>query len=435
MVQLLEVRCLPFAYTGIMASTKRISIDQLKPGMFVVAMDQPWYRTPFLFHKRLIADQDDILQMRRAGIQEVTIDTDQGIDIPAAAAAGHDARPTEEPAGSSEAGSTDEPTATAPDAQKIMAEARTTYREATAAMERIFAELDAGHAPNLVSVRSVVARVVDQILLHQESMLMQFCLQKMRRFDRSLASHGIDVCVLSLIVANEQGLQESDRELLGMGAMLHDIGYTRLPRNLYRKSGILLPQEKALMQQHPQLGLTVMAESADVPELVRHIIAEHHEHFNGSGYPNKLTGASLSPLVQIVGLVDTYDGMVTSRNGKPALLPHDAIRQLFVLGEKGRFDKAVVEVAIKALGVYPIGSLIKLNTGESALVTGLNHEHRLKPKIRIITDAKGQIFSESIGLDLSAECGSQPARTILRALDPKTEQVNVAAYLEPASGQ
>jgi hypothetical protein len=143
----------------------------------------------------------------------------------------------------------------------------------------------------------------------------------------------------------------------------------------------------------------------------------------------------LSPLVQIVGLVDTYDGMVTSRNGKPALLPHDAIRQLFVLGEKGRFDKAVVEVAIKALGVYPIGSLIKLNTGESALVTGLNHEHRLKPKIRIITDAKGQIFSESIGLDLSAECGSQPARTILRALDPKTEQVNVAAYLEPASGQ
>jgi len=197
---------------------------------------------------------------------------------------------------------------------------------------------------------------------------------------------------------------------------------------------LLSPQENSLMKQHPQLSIAVMAEAGDVPDLTRQIISQHHEHENGSGYPNKLNGAAVSPLAQIVGLVDTYDGMVSFRNGRPPLLPHDAIRQLFVLGEKGRFDKALIEVAIKALGVYPIGSLIKLNTGESAVVVGLNHEHRLKPRIRIITDQKGQACIEPIDVDLSTQNGQQPQRTILRALDPKQEHVNVPAYLEAAAG-
>jgi putative nucleotidyltransferase with HDIG domain len=418
-----------------MASTKRITVDQLKPGMFVVAMDQPWYRTPFLFHKRLIATHDDIARMQCAGIREVTIDTDQGIDVTDAPAHNGVASQVEavSPRG---AVSSDQPPPIGSEGQGSMEVAQTTFREATAAMERIFADIEAGHAPTLRSVQSIVAGVMNRILLHQESMLMQFCVQKMRRFDRTLASHGIDVCVLSLIVTAEQGLKDCDRESLGMGAILHDIGYIRLPRNLYRKTGVLLPQEKSLMQQHPQLGLTVLAQLANVPDLVRDIVAQHHEHYNGSGYPNRLTGASLSQLVQIVGLVDTYDGMVSPRFGRPAMLPHDAIRQLFVLGEKGRFDKAVVEMAIKALGVYPIGSLIKLNTGECAVVTGLNHEHRLKPKISIITDTKGQIFSEPMTHDLSSESGQhQSARAILRALDPKIEHVNVAAYLESSSGR
>lgn len=414
---------------GAMASTKRITIDQLKPGMFVVAMDQPWYRTPFLFHKRLIAGPDDIEQMRRHGIHDITIDIEKGLDL--------EAKPVAAPeATSPDPAAPAEETPRAPHTSPTALEAaQATYREATAAMERIFAELEAGRAPNLLAVKSIVARVMDQILLHQESMLTQFCVQKMRRFDRTLANHGMDVCVLALIVAHEYGLKETERDLLGTGAMLHDVGYVRLPRNLYRKAGALSPQENVLMKQHPLLAVTVMADAGDVPDVVRHIVTQHHEHVDGSGYPNKLSGQAVSPLAQIVGLVDTYDGMVSFRNGRPPLLPHDAIRQLFVLGEKGRFDKALVEVAIKALGVYPIGSLIKLNTGESAVVVGLNQEHRLKPRIRIITDSKGQTYGEPIDVDLSTQNGQQPQRTILRALDPKQEHVNVPTYLEQAAGQ
>ena len=119
---------------------------------------------------------------------------------------------------------------------------------------------------------------------------------------------------------------------------------------------------------------------------------------------------------------------------RPALLPHDAIRQLFVLGAKGRYDKTLVEVAIKALGVYPLGSLIKLNTNECAMVIGLNHEDRLRPRVRIIKGTDGEHPEQTIDIDLQQQAGDQPVRTILRALDPTQEHVDLSQYLEFTAG-
>ena len=121
-----------------------------------------------------------------------------------------------------------------------------------------------------------------------------------------------------------------------------------------------------------------------------------------------------------------------ARPGRPPLLPHDAIRQLLVLGEKGRYDKALIEVAIKSLGVYPIGSLIKLNTSEKAVVTGLNHTDRLKPRIRIISGPTGDLHKIPIDVDLTITNPDEPTRTILRALDPNQEHVDLPIYFETA---
>ncbi|MDP9132140.1 MAG: HD domain-containing protein, partial [Nitrospirota bacterium] len=312
------------------------------------------------------------------------------------------------------------------------ATAKATYREALEAMERVFRGLEAGHSPKVVTLTHIVTGLINRILVHPESMMTQFFLEKMRRYDRTLASHGMDVCVLALIVAVEYGCGEADRETLGVGALLHDIGYVRLPRNVYRKSSALNDHEKVLMQQHPSLAATVLAQAEQLPDAVNCIIAQHHECQDGSGFPKKLKNKSISLLAQLVGLVDTYDGMVGARHGRPPLLPHDAIRQLFVLGEKGRYEKALIEVAIKALGVYPIGSLIKLNTSEKAVVTGINHTDRLKPKIRIISGPTGDPHKDPIDVDLTITNPDEPTRTILRALDPHQEQVDLPAYFETA---
>lgn len=412
-----------------MAETKRISIAALKPGMFVVGMDQPWYKTPFLFHKRLVGSDEEIKLLRRHGIQEVLIDPSKGLDLEEPVSDPPPASPPAKPPASGP------PAPSESDIARARAKAaRAAYGEAMKALERVLDELETGNPSAIPNLRSVVGDVLRRIMDHPLSMLTQFCVQKMQEFDRTLASHATDVCVLSLIVAQELSGVSMDHEDLGIGALLHDIGYLRLPRNLYRRGRELNGHERSLMQQHPQLAAAVIAQgpAGVVSDHVRRIITEHHERLDGSGFPQGLRGGALLMAGQLVGLVDAYDGMVSWRTDRPPLLPHDAIRQLFVLGERGRFDKSLVEVTIKALGVYPIGSLIRLNTGERAIVVGIHAEQRLKPTVKIITGPQGQSYEEPIIVDLASPGSGEPARTILRALDPRQEQVNTADYFEAA---
>jgi putative nucleotidyltransferase with HDIG domain len=310
------------------------------------------------------------------------------------------------------------------------AAAQETYREAACSMERMFEELEAGIVPRPDTLRTVVGNVLSRVLDDSASMLSLLSLQKMKRFDRTLSSHALDVCTLSLIVAQDLGVVEGDLEALGAGALLHDIGYVRLPRNLYRRTHDLTDQERTLMQQHSALGLAILQDSQEDRDAVVRIVAEHHEYINGSGFPHKLKGDSLSVLAQLVGLVDTYDGMVSRRGGRPAMLPHDAIRQLFRLGDTGQFAKDLIRAMIGSLGVYPIGSLVLLNTAEQAVVVGVSHTQRLKPAVKIITGPHGESYLTPIQIDLGNQAAGDSERIIKKALDPLQERVNVAMFLD-----
>lgn len=440
-----------------MKQVKTIPIDQLKPGMFIVGMDQPWYRTPFLLHKRLIRHQHDIDLLRQHGIREVKIDPAQGHDLepgqpgdtapPAhtqetvtAPQANHqiESPPPEktpqnherEPVRAAQPPLTQESTPLPSHAQEQAAAAQETYREATCSMERMFEALETGLVPQTETVRTVVTNVLARVLENRTSMLSLLSLQKMKRFDRTLASHALDVCTLSLIVAHDYGVPEKDLEVLGAGALLHDIGYVRLPRNLYRKSLDLTEEERAMMQQHPALGLAILRDAQENRDAVVQIVAEHHECINGTGFPHKLRGENLSVLGQLVSLVDVYDGLVSRRGGRPAMLPHDAIRHLFHLGDTGLYAKNMIQTMIGTLGVYPISSLVLLNTGEQAVVVEMNPTQRLKPVIKVITGPQGESYLPPVRVDLGALGEGEKARTITKVLDPLHERVNVAMFLD-----
>jgi putative nucleotidyltransferase with HDIG domain len=268
-----------------------------------------------------------------------------------------------------------------PSTREQIAAAQETYKEAICSMERMFEELETGIVPRPDTLHMVVADVLTRVLDDDASMLSLLSFQKMKRFDRTLASHALDVCTLSLIVAHDYGVAEKDLEALGAGALLHDIDYVRLPRNLYRRSHDLTEQERTMMQQHAALGLAMLQEAKeDRNEIVR-IVLEHHECSNGTGFPNTLTGDSISPLAQLVGLVDIYDGMVSRRAGRPAMLPHDAIRQLFRLGDTG-------------------------------------------------PGPQGGSYITPIRVDLGAQTAGTMTRTITKVLDPLHERVNVAMFLD-----
>ncbi|MCC6141068.1 MAG: DUF3391 domain-containing protein [Nitrospira sp.] len=417
-----------------MSGTKRISVEQLVPGMFVVEMDLPWYRTPFLFHKRLIRDAETVAVMKQHGVRQVTIDTAKGLDVQAPASSAKPEAPVA--ALTAEAPDNDAPTALdsnpMDDAPYQIAAA---YGETQETVERIFADLERGVPPTIAETKAIVGNVITQVLHDRNAVLLHSTFLKVKQFDRSLGAHALDTAILSLVVAVESGVDPSFYEHLGIGALLHDAGYVRLPRNLVRKRDECTEPEQRLLEQHAQLGVAVIGERSGFHPEVCRVVLEHHERCDGSGYPRKMMADDISPLAQIVGIVDLYDKMISRRGGRPAMIPHDAVRQLFLVGERGQYPKLLVEAVIRSIGVYPVGSLVRLNTGEQAVVVGVNPEQRLKPQVKITGGPHGESYPNPEQVDLSLPSQDKVSRTVLRVLDPIQERVNIAMYLGDAMDQ
>ena len=421
-------------------ATKQIPIDQLILGMYLVGMDVPWYRTPFLSHKFPIKDLDTIQLMKRHGIRMVTIDTSKGLDVPSCPPPTspdnleRHAQPKPPPLDSGASVESAPPANTTAAGRVATRDAgqppSVIYAQAQEAVERIFTDLERGIPPSPESTKAIVSTVLEHVLSDQAAMATQLAIQKIKQFDRSLTTHALDTCILSLIVALESGLDQPTQELVGMGALLHDTGYVRLPRNLVRKRDECTGQDKTLLEQHCKLGVAVLAEQPGMPEDVLRIVKEHHEWSNGSGFPAALQHDQTSQLAQIVGIVDFYDGMVSRRGTRPSMMPHDAVRQLFLAGERGQFEKALVELMIRSIGVYPVGSLVRLNTGEQAVVVGVNPQQRLKPLVKITTDPQGGSYPTPIEVDLAAPSTGHTIRSVLRVLDPTRERVNIGIHLD-----
>lgn len=389
-------------------ATKRIAIEQLIPGMFIVEMDVPWYRTPFLFHKRLITDLRTIELIKQHGIRMVTIDTSKGSDLTSA---------TTQPSVHAQSGTPNLPPPKEPQTEPAIEHtlgdhpAVVIYAQAQEAVERIFDDLERGVPPSPEATKAIVSNVLDQVLNDRAAIATQVAIQKIKQFDRSLTTHALDACILSLIVAIESELDPPLQELVGMGALLHDAGYVRLPRNLVRKRDECTGQDKTLLEQHCKLGVTLLSEHPGMHEDVLRIVREHHERSDKSGFPAGLGHDQISRLAQIVGIVDFYDGMVSRRGARPGMIPHDAVRQLFLAGERGQYEKTLVEVMIRSIGVYPVGSLVRLNTGEQAVVIGANPLQRLKPLVKVTTDPQGGSYALPIVIDLAAPSSDHTVRT------------------------
>lgn len=417
-----------------MADTKRVPIDKLKPGMYVLELDQPWHKTPFLRHRFLIKDMQQIERLRQSAVREVVIDLAQSRDQD-----GRSDRPVEAPSQTaqmealasevrvsgrvSRAGSPRAPS------HADLDQAREVRKQAITSVQRIFEGIGTGVPLDRPALHEVVNGVMDQLLGNQPALVTQVFLQQIQRFDDNLFAHVVDVCVLSLVVGRDQGLDRRQLEELGMGALLHDVGHLRLPRNLLRRVGAHSAQESKLWEQHPQLGVALLSQTGELPEMVRRIVTEHHERLDGSGFPQGLKGGQLSVVGQIVGLVDAYDRLVSGRGGRPPVPPSLAVREVFEFSLTGRFDRVLVERLVQSLGVYPVGSLVKLNTGERGVVIALHAEQRLKPVLRMVSDPQGREYPDPPVVDMAVEDPSSPERVIIQALDSNLEQVRVESFL------
>jgi HD-GYP domain-containing protein (c-di-GMP phosphodiesterase class II) len=405
-------------------ATKQIPIEALAVGMYVVALDRPWPEHGELSKKHRIECLEDIGFFKVRGIRWVTIDPTLGTDI---------AGDTTAPDVHARAGVQEHTPASQIEASQNLGNlerelvlARTVQTEAMAAMESIFEGVKTGAPIDSAAVKQTVYTLLNDTLRSHDPLI---GLIHMRQYDANLFAHAVHVCVFALIVGRSQGFSKPQLEYLGVGALLHDLGKLRLPRNLLRKQGVYTAQERRLIQRHPQLGVAILVQSHDIHEESRRIVLEHHERYNGSGYPAGLKELEISPLSEIVAIADMYDAMLSSREGRPPLPPAQAIQELYKYGLQGQCDRRWVERVIRCLGIYPVGSLVELNTGERGIVVQVHPADALRPAVKIVWDSAQQPYARPLFVDLAAPHAEVPARTILRALDPSKENLQVTTYL------
>lgn len=410
---------------------KRIPLAQLQLGMYVVELDQPWLKTPFFSHSRHIKNGDDIELLAKHGIREVVIDLERsvGAETPKPAPA-----PIVE-----ENGSITESTAATRARlrdERILrplnhelSVARGIHEEALSTAQSVFDGVGRGSRLNSPAAKQTVTDLLGSVTRSAEANLL---LIQMRRFQNDLFTHAVNVCVLSLVVGTLEGFAEELYEL-GLGALLHDIGQVRLPRNLLRKNDGFTDQERRLVEQHPALGVTMLEQEESIPTAARRIVMEHHERLNGTGYPQKLGGENISPLSQIVAITDAYDAMIIGRN-RILRRPIDVLRQLYLDANSGAFSRDLVEKVIRSLGVYPVGSLVELNTGERGIVLAANRSDTLRPTIRLILNRDGLPLLRGPILSLAEEKSVAIGRQIVRTLDPGKERIDIMSHLTLATG-
>ena len=417
--------------TRALSSRKRVSVSKLKPGVYVVALDQSWFQTPFLFHRKLIKDVEEIELLKKNGIREVVIDIARGIDVDPASDASTASTETSPDEMETPATATAQkrpsflPEPTLRTVVKELEVGRTIHEEALSIARGIFDGAGTGAPIDSPVARQVVTNLLSSVTRCPEANLL---LTQMRRFQNELFSHSVNVCVLSLVFGTFEGL-ENEIATLGLGALLHDVGLTRLPRNLTRKISEFTETERRIMEQHPGLGAVMLKQSGSMSEAARRIVLEHHERLNGSGYPCGLQRAEIAYLSQIVAITDAYDSMLTGRN-QLAAPPIEVLRLLYLQGSAGAFDRDLVERVIHCLGVYPIGSLVELGTGERGIVIAPNRTDTLKPTLRIVLSADGLPTPNGPIVNLADRDPANEARRIMRALDPAKEGIDVMAHLK-----
>ncbi len=259
-------------------------------------------------------------------------------------------------------------------------------------------------------------------------------LTTIKNFDDYTLNHSLNVCLLSIALGRRLGLDKNELTDLGISAFFHDYGKMEIPREILDKPGKLEKSEWAVMETHPQLGaekLMRLKETSAVPVGAINVAMEHHIKEDLNGYPILQRKKDISLYSKIVKVCDVYDALTTPRPYRDRTFRPDEALSLMVSETGTGFDAIILKVFAQMLGFYPVGTLVRLNTGELAIVFETNSEPSLsnRPRVRLITDASGQkLVGDIIDLAENDPATGKPLKTIVRALDPQKLGIQVADY-------
>jgi putative nucleotidyltransferase with HDIG domain len=420
---------------------RKIDTAYVEMGMYISRLDRPWLATPFVLQGFEVTDETELKQLREF-CRYVYVDPERG-SMPAAEIDKrmqrvHDAASLniikhkyEQPEASS-----------LPDrllmlinrafglklgarrryksrvsTRKEAPQALKAHNAATALSISIIEQVRNGGTVDLEQVRDAVGPIIDSILRNPDTMTWLVSLKKR---DEYAYKHSIATSVWAVVLGRHLGFDRDSLEILAVGGLLLDIGKTQIPVEVLAKETELTDFECRQIRDHVRLGVKLAEEAKGIGQEVLDMIASHHERHDGSGYPDGTSGAEIPVFGRIAGIVDAYDAMITTRPYAEAMSPYDAVRDLN--GRAGKeFQPQLVEQFVQAMGMFPSGCLVELNTGEVGIVIEQNRVRRLRPKVLVLLDERKQALEKQSVKDLRklpSDARQANACWIVQGLEP-----------------
>jgi HD-GYP domain-containing protein (c-di-GMP phosphodiesterase class II) len=360
---------------------KSVAVSELQFGMYVAELDRPWTDTPFTF-QGFVLQTDEQLQTLKKFCKTVLVDAERSVAV--------DLPPLQ---------SSTPRHATQVPVEREVEQARLAYAGTAGAVRDALSAVRANRALDAKSMEQAVGAMTESVLRNPDALML---FSRLREKGDYTHSHALDVAVYMTSFARFLQLPVEQISLLGYLGLMQDVGKLRVPDEILGKRDRLTPLEFEQAKRHVEYSVDILRGTPGLPAQLPELAALHHERQDGSGYPKGLKGKEIGMIGSIAAIADTFDALTTRRPYGEPVSPSTALSMLY----KWRgtfFDAALVEQFIRCIGIFPLGSVVELNSGEVGIVIAQNTEKRLQPRVMVIRDAGGNPLKPQKLLDLSRE--------------------------------
>jgi HD-GYP domain-containing protein (c-di-GMP phosphodiesterase class II) len=378
---------------------KKVNVSELKPGMFVEELDRPWVETPFPLQGVLIKTTEDIVEMTRY-CQNVFITVlDEKPKFNFNPKPNFKIHEIPEDDGKKSIFHGDHVYTNTKTIEEELPVAKKAYQKATVLLDQIKEGIERDFKLNVEAAKQLVFVIANSIVRNPDAML--FLNQSGDNRSPAHYKHAINSATHMIAFGRHLCLSTEELSILGLGGLLMDIGQLKLPMDERLKGSDLFHKETSTLKEHVTYGVAILKKMPGIPDVVVDITTQHHEREDGSGYPNGLCSNEIVPYARMAAIVDTYD-KITTKGLSPDLPPSTPFEALKILWDWTRkwLNPVLVQQFAYCIGLFPIGSLVELNTGEVGIVLAHNRTKRLLPRIMIILDAGKKPISEPRSVDL-----------------------------------
>ena len=406
-----------------------IPVRQLQPGLYV-ELPLSWNEHPFLLSKFRIKDDQQVQMIRSLGLQEVFFYPEKSRAEPLAP---EEARENPDPASAETKQVMQQQWDEKKEQARRLSERRSEiqrvekqYNEVVGEVKDLMSKMNSLPVQAMNEAGKIVGSIVSTLAADKEVLVH---LMNANNLDDTMYYHVLNTSVLSLLVAREIGLTDKEQLMtLGLAALLHDIGQTKLPAQLLRKTVPLTKPEADLYARHVRFATEMIGQHAKLKLTVKPtllaIIEQHHVFLDRSGYPADIDPAKMHPLAKILAIVNYYDNLCNHNDPKQSMTPHEALSLMFSK-QTAKFDKHILQALVKMLGIYPPGTVVQLSDESIGIVIYLNRKELLKPGVLVYSPDVPK--SEAVIVDLTA----QGELSIRKSLRPAQLSAEVFEYLNP----